>query len=225
MKKRHLVPIVALVAGGLAAPAAVAAPTTSAAKTSTTTATKALGDRSLASVLLANGGGTFDRNWYDYDILTQAVLAVLKAKPNSPVGLLTKGDVALTAFLPNDRAFQVLTADLTHKWYGTEKQVFNALVKAVGVNAIEQVLLYHVIPGATITSKDALKANGATLTTALPGATIKVKVLSKFFKLIELKDNDPNDVNPIINPRAFDINKGNKQIAHGIIFVLRPADL
>ena len=222
MKKRHLVPIVALVAGGLAAPAAVAAPT--AAKASTTSTTKALGDRSLASVLLADGN-KFDRNWYDYDILTEAVLAVLKAKPNSPVGLLTQGDVALTAFLPNDRAFQVLTADLTHKWYGSEKQVFNALVKAVGVDAIEQVLLYHVIPGATITAKDALKANGATLNTALPGATIKVKVLSKYFKLIELKDNDPNDINPIINPRAFDINKGNKQIGHGIIFVLRPADL
>ncbi|OFE18837.1 fasciclin [Humibacillus sp. DSM 29435] len=224
MKKRHLVPIVALIAGGMAAPAAVAAPT-SAAKASTTTTTKALGDRSLATVLLANGGGSFDRNWYDYDILTQAVLAVLKAKPDSPVGLLTQGDVALTAFLPSDRAFQVLTRDLTHKWYGSEKQVFNALVKAVGVDAIEQVLLYHVIPGATITSKDALKANGATLNTALPGATIKVKVLSKYFKLIQLKDNDPNDINPIINPRAFDINKGNKQIAHGVIFVLRPADL
>ena len=224
MKKRHLVPIVALIAGGMAAPAAVAAPASSS-KASTTTTTKALGNRSLASVLQANGGGTFDRNWYDYDILTQAVLAVLKAKPASPVGLLTKGDVALTAFLPNDRAFQVLTADLTHKWYGSEKQVFGGLVKAVGVDAIEQVLLYHVIPGATITSKDALNANGATLKTALPGATIKVKVLSKYFKLIELKDNDPNDINPIINPRAFDINKGNKQIAHGIIFVLRPADL
>ncbi len=224
MKKRHLVPIVALIAGGMAAPAAVAAPASSS-KASTTTTTKALGNRSLASVLQANGGGTFDRNWYDYDILTQAVLAVLKAKPGSPVGLLTKGDVALTAFLPNDRAFQVLTADLTHKWYGSEKQVFGGLVKAVGVDAIEQVLLYHVIPGATITSKDALNANGATLKTALPGATIKVKVLSKYFKLIELKDNDPNDINPIINPRAFDINKGNKQIAHGIIFVLRPADL
>ena len=225
MKKRHLVPIVALVAGGLAAPAAVAAPTSAIASASSSTATtKALGDRSLASVLLADGN-TFDRNWYDYDILTEAVLAVLKAKPDSPVGLLTKGDVPLTAFLPNDRAFQVLTADLTHKWYGSEKQVFNALVKAVGVDAIEQVLLYHVIPGATITAKDALKANGATLNTALPGATIKVKVLSKYFKLIELKDNDPNDINPIINPRAFDINKGNKQIGHGIIFVLRPADL
>ena len=223
MKKRHLVPIVALIAGGMAVPAAVAAPT-AASKAASTTTTKALGNNSLASVLLADGN-KFDRNWYDYDILTEAVLAVLEAKPDSPVGLLTQGDVALTAFLPNDRAFQVLTADLTHKWYGSEKQVFNRLVKTVGVDTIEQVLLYHVIPGATITSKDALKANGATLNTALPNATIKVKVLSKYFKLIELKDNDPNDINPIINPRAFDINKGNKQIAHGIVFVLRPADL
>ncbi len=150
---------------------------------------------------------------------------MIKAKPDSPVALLTKGDVALTAFIPNDRAFQVLAADLTHRWYGSEKDVFNALAGAVGIDTLEDVLLYHVVPGATITSSDALKANGATLTTALPGATITVKVLSKWFKLIELKDNDPNDINPFINPRAFDINKGNKQIAHGITFVLRPANL
>lgn len=218
MKKRHLVPLVAIVAGTLTAPAAMAASPAAAPSAAPT------GTRSLAAVLTSDGN-RFDRNWYDYDILTESVLAVLKAKPNSPVKVLTQGNVALTAFIPNDRAFQVLAADLTHRWYGSEKQVFNSLAKTVGIDALEQVLLYHVIPGATITSGDALKANGATLNTALKGATIKVKVLSKHFKLIELKDNDPNDLNPFINPRALGINKGNKQIAHGIVFVLRPADL
>ena len=175
--------------------------------------------------MLTADGNQFDRNWYDYDILTESVLAVLAAEPDSPVGLLTQGDVPLTAFIPNDRAFQVLAADLTGKWYGSEKQVLNALVGAVGVDAIESVLLYHVIPGATITAKDALKADGAKLNTALPGTTITVNVVSKFFKIVELKDNDRNDVNPFINPRAFDVNKGNKQIAHGVVFVLRPINL
>ncbi len=224
MKKRHLVPIVALIAGGMAAPAAVAAPA-SAAKAGTTTATKALGDRSLAEVLLANGGGKFDHNSNDYDILTQSILAVLKAKPISPVQLLAQGDVALTAFLPSDRAFRQLAHSLTNKWYGSEKAVFDALVATAGVDTIENILLYHVIPGATITSKDALNSNGATLATALPGASIKVRVLSKYLKVIALKDNDNNSRNPIINPKAFDINKGNKQIAHGIELVLRPVDL
>lgn len=216
MKKRHLVPIAALAAATMAAPAAMAA--------TPAASVKKLGNNSLAAVLLADGN-TFDHNWNDYDILTEAVLAVLAAKPDSPVQVLTQGDVALTAFLPSDRAFRLLALDLTKKRYGTERQTFNALVKAAGVDTIENILLYHVIPGAAITSKDALKANGATLNTALTGETIKVRVLSRYLKLIELQDNDKSALNPIIDPRAFDINKGNLQIGHGVVFVLRPIDL
>ena len=50
----------------------------------------AAGTTSLASVLTADGN-QFDRDWYDYDIVTEAVLAVLAAEPASPVGLLTEG--------------------------------------------------------------------------------------------------------------------------------------
>ncbi len=181
------------------------------------------GERSLAAVLTADGN-TFDRNWYDYDIVTEAVLAVLDAKPDSAVGVLTDGSVALTAFIPNDRAFQVLARDLTKRWYPTEAKVFTALVDAVGVDAIEQVLLYHVVPGATITKRDAVKADRATLTTA-EGGTIGVRVYDRRIPIIHLRDQDRNDVDPFLNPRALDLNAGNKQIAHGIVFVLRPFDL
>ena len=58
-------------------------------------ATAPLGTKSLASVL-ASDGDTFDRNWYDYDVLTQAVGAVLAAKPNSPVKVLADGWTAVT---------------------------------------------------------------------------------------------------------------------------------
>lgn len=186
--------------------------------------TTSSGERSLAAVLTSDGN-TFDRNWYDYDIVTEAVLAVLAAKPSSPVGVLTDGSVALTAFIPNDRAFQVLVHDLTGRWPRTERKTFDRLVAAVGLDAVESVLLYHVVPGATITSRDALKADGASLATALPGASITVDVKSRWLRLIVLKDLDPNDANPWVNPRAFDINKGNKQVAHGITLVLRPVDL
>ena len=215
MKKRYLAAgVTVALASTLTAPAAMAA----------THAPAPLGTRSLAAVLTSDGN-QFDSNWYDYDIVTEAVLAVLAAKPHSPVGVLTDGNVPLTAFIPNDRAFQVLARDLTGHWPRTEKATFNALASAVGIDALESVLLYHVVPGATIDSGAALKANGAKLNTALPGATFTVRVLSRHFKLIVLRDNDPNDINPFVNPRAFDINKGNKQIAHGIIFVLRPVDL
>jgi hypothetical protein len=201
---------------GLAATAAVATAPTASAGTAT-------GTRSLAAVLTSDGN-RFDRNWSDYDIVTEAVLAVLAAKPASPVGLLTDGTVPLTAFIPNDRAFQVLAYDLTKAWPSTEEKTFTALVDAVGVDAIEQVLLYHVVPGATITKKAAVNANGVALTTA-QGGTFTVRVHNRYLPIVELRDQDRNDVNPFLDPRALDINAGNRQIAHGIVFVLRPLDL
>jgi len=183
-----------------------------------------LGQRSLAAVLTSDGN-QFDKNWYDYDIVTEAVLAVLAAKPGSPVGVLADGSVALTAFIPNDRAFRVLVKDLTGTNYKSEQQVFSTLATTVGIDAIESVLLYHVVPGATITAKQAARSDGAVLNTALAGATIKVDVKSKWLPLIFLRDADTNDRDPKINKRALNINKGNLQIAHGINLVLRPINL
>ena len=85
-------------------------------------------------------------------------------------------------------------------------------------------LLYHVVPGATITSRDAARSDGAQLTTAL-GPSIGVKVYSRWLPLIVLRDQDADDADPVVSPFALDINRGNAQIAHGITFVLRPADL
>jgi uncharacterized surface protein with fasciclin (FAS1) repeats len=180
------------------------------------------GNRSLAAVLTADGD-RFDRNWNDYDIVTEAVLAVLAAKPSSQVGLLADGNVALTAFLPTDRAFRSLVADLTGHRYRSESKVFDALVAAVGVDTVEAVLLYHVVPGATITKRAAAHADGAVLATALTGATITVDVKSRWLPLISLVDADPDDRNPWV--QRFDINRGNLQIAHGISAVLRPVNL
>ena len=185
-------------------------------------ATSPAGTTSLAEVLLADGD-QFDRNWYDYDIVTEAVLALLAAKPDSAVGVLTDGTVPLTAFIPNDRAFQVLVWDLTKRWVHTEAKVFEA-VAGLGIDAVEQVLLYHVVPGATIDSATALTSNGAKLTTA-QGGTFTVSVLSKKSVIVRLKDQDRNDLDPFLNRRALDINVGNVQIAHGITLVLRPFDL
>ena len=188
-------------------------------------AAPAPGEVSLAAVLTADGNGTFDKNWYDYDIVTQAVLGVLAAKPDSNVKLLTDGSVALTAFIPNDRAFRLLAHDITHKWYGTEKGVFDRLVKKLGINGIEKVLLYHVVPGGPIMAKDALQADGAKLATGLPGASIKVDVKGRNVPVIVLIDRDRNDYNPRVNPWQTDINEGNKQVAHRITRVLRPINL
>ena len=178
------------------------------------------GTTSLATVLSKDGSG-FDRNPYDYDILDNAVTAVLTAKPDSAVGVLADGTVPLTAFLPNDKAFLRLAQDVLGGSYKSERDVFTKLAGALGVATIENVLLYHVVPGATITYRQALKANGASLPTALEGSSIRVKV--KYRVLVQLVDADRNDRNPfVVQPN---INKGNRQIAHGIDRVLRPVNL
>ena len=184
-------------------------------------ATSSLGERSLAAVLLSDGN-QFDRNWNDYDVVTEAVLAVLAAKPQSPVGVLTDGKTAVTAFVPRDRAFQRLVKELTGKTPKSEQAAFDA-VAGLGIDTVEAVLLYHVVPGATITRAQAIKADGAELTTAL-GATITVDVFKDDgVRRIRLVDADTNDRNPRVVTN--DINKGNRQIAHAIDRVLRPIDL
>jgi uncharacterized surface protein with fasciclin (FAS1) repeats len=185
--------------------------------------TKALGTKSLAAVLTADKSG-FDRNSRDFDVLTAAVLAVLKAKPGSPVKVLTDGSVALTAFVPNDGAFRQLAKEVgKKKSLPTEKQAFST-VAGLGIDTVEAVLLYHVVPGATIDRKAALKSDNAKLTTAA-GAKITVDVTRCWWlgKRVSLIDADRNDRNPRVV--TFDINKGNKQIAHAIDRVLRPVDL
>lgn len=184
---------------------------------------KPLGTTSLAQVLTRDTSG-FDRNGHDFDILTAAVLAVLSAKPASPVKVLTDGTVALTTFAPTDNAFRQLVAEITaQRRLPTEQAAFNG-VAGLGIDTVETVLLYHVVPGATIDRKAALRSDNASLTTAA-GAAIRVDVTRSWFRhpQVRLIDADTNDRNAQVV--RFDINKGNRQIAHGVDRVLRPLDL
>ena len=176
---------------------------------------------SLAEVLLSDDSG-FDRDRRDYDIVTAAALAVLGAKPDSPVGLLTQGDVALTAFLPNDQAFRFLVRDLTGQYVRAEADVF-AAVASLGIDTVEFVLLYHVYPGGAIDSASAVQADGVELTMA-DGGSITVDVLAPRAALVRLVDNDTDARDPFLDRRNLDIRAG-AQIAHGIDRVLRPIDL
>ncbi len=174
------------------------------------------GNKPLSEVLVDSN--TFDSNGRDYDIVTEAVLAVLKAKPTSAVSVLTDGNVRATAFVPQDRAFFPLVETLTGSKPANEQAAFEA-VASLGIDTVETVLLYHVVPNATIGAKKALKSNNAMLETA-QGGTITVKVKKG---TIRLKDNDPDLRDPRVV--APNINKGNKQIAHGIDRVLLPINL
>ncbi len=205
----------ALTLGSMAtAPAASAAP-----------AQAKQGNTSIAEVLTSDGN-TFDKNKNDFDIVTEAVLAVLAAKPDSPVALLADGKTRLTVFAPTDRAFRLLALDLADKRIKSEKKVFETLVELAGVDTIEAILLYHVVPGATLTSGKVLKSDKARLETA-SGARFQVRIKKTEHGgvKVKLRDKDRDSRNPRAILSALDINKGNKQIAHAIDRVLRPLDL
>jgi uncharacterized surface protein with fasciclin (FAS1) repeats len=184
---------------------------------------KAVGEDSLAT-LLTSDGDQFDKNAKDFDILTEAAFAVVAAKPGSPVALVADGTKRATVFAPTDQAFRVLVKDLTGETIKSEKKIFEKLVELAGVDTIETVLLYHVIPGKTLTSPKVLKADGAKVMTAA-GKTVKVDVRMKPSLKITLKDKDKGAQDPKVILSALDLNKGNKQVAHGIDRVLRPITL
>lgn len=200
-----------VVAAAVATGAVTAAPAATA---------SAPGTNSLANVLLSDGD-TFDDNRNDFDIVTQAALAVLSEKPDSAVKVLTDGTVPVTAFIPRDQAFRLFVYSTTGKWITSEQGVFEA-VASFGIPTVETVLLYHVVAGATIDRAGALMSDGAVLDTAA-GAPLTVDIVPN--RKIELRDLDPDATDARVRWDAYDINKGNLQIAHGIDRVLRPLDL
>ena len=215
MNTRRLARLGCALAVAVATTLAAAAPAGAA-----TSTVRAHGTDSLAALLAADGS-RFDRDPDDFDILDSAVTAVLTAEPTSPVAVLADGSTALTAFLPTDQAFRDLAADLTGHTYRNERRVFTVLATELGVDTIESVLLYHVVPGATITYRQARNADGAVLTTALAGSTLRVNVRRD--RSVALQDADRDAANAVVVAR--NLNRGNLQIAHGVSEVLRPVDL
>ena len=214
MIKRSLA---ASVAGALVATAVAAAPLAPAQSEA-----PAKGTDSLAALLGADGQ-ELDDNWKDFDITEAAVLTVIGAKPKSPLLALTKGNKALTAFIPTDMAFRKLVADLTGATPATEQATVDALLEIADVDTIEAVLLYHVVDGATLDSGDVVAAAKArTKVTTASGVTFRVTLKNRKVVIVD-KDRDDADAKAIT--KALDLNEGNRQIAHGINRVLRPLDL
>lgn len=171
----------------------------------------------LADILDAQGGGT-DRNWYDFDVLAAGVdLAGLSEALDDP-------SADLTVFLPNDRAFQVLVADLYGWWYlfADEATILEKVVELENSapGTLQTVILYHVVPG-EITSDVALTVPRGTGLTTLQGGTIEVFPLGR---TAVLADQDRNDLDPWLVRSKLDIQASNG-VAHGISLVLRPTNL
>lgn len=176
------------------------------------------GKPTLAEILLADArwddAAGFDKIPFDFDIVTQALLlfpdlVAAASDPNSD----------LTVFLPTDSAFRSLVKSLTGTAPRAEADVFNA-VAGLGVDTVKAVLTYHIIAGA-IDYKTALQADGAVLTT-LNGASLTVDVKGRWFKSIDLIDNDPDLTDPTI---VFPNIRASNGIAHAIDRVLLPINV
>ena len=173
----------------------------------------------LAGVLDAQGGRP-DHNWYDFDLLAAGVDAAgLSEALDDPAA-------NLTVFLPNDRAFQALVADLYGPlyWFADEATILSQLVRleTSAPGTLRTVILYHAVSG-QIDSKTALSVPSGTPLTTLQGGTVRVSPVAWLGTAV-LTDADRNDVDPWLVPSKLDIRASNG-IAHGISFVLRPADL
>jgi len=197
-----------LAAIGLTLTTALVAPAAASAAPKPTLAQILLSDSSKDA---ANG---FDANPNDFDIVTQALLLF----PDLVQAASNPGDY--TVFLPTDYAFRSLVKSLTGQTVLKESDVF-AAVAGLGLPTVKTVLTYHIIGGSRISYAQALKANGAELTT-LQGGTIKVSIAGKFFKKIVLVDKEPalRDAKVVV----ADI-KASNGIAHGIDRVLLPVAL
>jgi uncharacterized surface protein with fasciclin (FAS1) repeats len=161
----------------------------------------------VETAVAASGGGAFDDNEWDYDILVQAVLATGLAPTLSDAG------AEFTVFAPNDKAFRKTVWELTNSWL-PEKATFDTLVATLGVDTIRQVLLYHVVGGARLSPSDVVSSSSLTMAN---GGTVGVK----FPKLV---DQDPDLRNPRLVLKAIDIQATNGVI-HTIDRVLLPVDL
>lgn len=160
---------------------------------------------------------SFDNNFSDFDVFTSLWMDVWGQLPESAIQVISDGNTALTAFVPTDRAFQRVVKHLTGKKLKSEARIA-AAVMSLGAKTVEKVILYHVVVGDPILSPDALEANGAKLNAA-SGQTIGVRVSGTTITLV---DKAKKHTNAKVILSAVDINKGNKQVAHGINQVMLP---
>lgn len=159
----------------------------------------------------------FDSNLSDFDIFTALFMDVWGLLPESKIQVISDGNQALTAFIPNDRAFKRLVAFLTGKTLTSESNIATAVMN-LGEKTVENILLYHLVPGQTLTYSQALSSDGVVLST-VSGSSIRLNASGSSLLLIDKKTKHTN---PVIVTTKSDLNLGSKQLAHGINQVLLP---
>lgn len=158
-----------------------------------------------------------------FDLARAAVARVLAADPTSPVSVLTDAEAALTLFLPTDEAFMDYASDVD----GVARPLRDedaALAVLVGlpVDAVEQLLLYHVVPGRTLDSADVLAARDTALATAYQGHSITPRRPGPRGRLM-IADEERGGRDAQVLLDLVDLNLGAPQQVQAVDRVLRPA--
>jgi uncharacterized surface protein with fasciclin (FAS1) repeats len=95
----------------------------------------------VETAVALSGGGAFDSNPGDFDILVQAVLATGVNQS------ILNGNDNYTVFAPTDQAFLNLASVLAGRSITSESEAFSVIAGAVGVSGVTAVLAYHVTEG------------------------------------------------------------------------------
>lgn len=154
----------------------------------------------------ASGGGTPDRNPWDYDILVQAVVAT------GLDGALADTSTKYTLFAPNDRAFLRLVHDLTGTWPSSEAAALTTITTAFTTAQIKDILLYHVVAGKRLGPIQVLLSRSLTMA---DGHVVKPRGIT-------LRDETPTLKDPRLVLWRINIPASNGVI-HTIDRVLVPA--
>ncbi|MBT8150122.1 MAG: fasciclin domain-containing protein [Gammaproteobacteria bacterium] len=170
-------------------------------------------DAETITSIVARSGGTFDRNYHDYDALLNAVLA---AGLEDELATLQN----LTVFAPNDLAFVRLARALGYHGVD-EAEAFNFIVVALTdlgggdpIPLLTNVLLYHVSPEVRTLNHI---VDGEDVATLLSDAAIEPSGRS-------LVDEDDGVRNPKLLFSASDLRASNGLI-HTVNRVLLPVSV
>lgn len=183
-----------------------------------------------ATTAIANGGTNFvgfiaaeaDKPKGNFNTIGNVVLALAQNGyfTNYDLTALTTADI--TAFLPTDFAFRRLVADLkgVSVWKVQESEVIPFLAGALGLDAIANVVKYHIFAGGRVDYKTALSLDsnrGAGTNVSVPMYNGGSLGIDRRVIFLQLKDNGGN--NPWVI--GANINAGNA-LVHAIDKVLLP---